>query len=72
MQSACLSLVIINVFQMTVLLLRTYYLKEQETNYVSIYLKNNDLKQLTIENWNFFWSSSVKRNTVFHSSNFQK
>jgi len=43
MQSARLSLVIINVFQMTVLHRRTYYLNEQETNYVSIYL-NNDLK----------------------------
>jgi hypothetical protein len=44
MQSARLSLVIINVFQMTGLLRRTYYLNEQETKYVSIYLDNDDLK----------------------------
>ena len=44
MQSARLSLVIINVFQMTGLLRRTYYLNEQETKYVSIYLNNDDLK----------------------------
>jgi len=44
MQSAHLSLVIINVFQMAGLLRRTYYLNEQETKYVSIYLNNGDLK----------------------------
>ena len=44
MQSARLSLVIINVFQMAGLLRRTYYLNEQETKYVSIYLNNGDLK----------------------------
>jgi len=44
MESARLSLVIINVFQMTGLLRRTYYLNEQETTYVSIYLNNDDLK----------------------------
>jgi hypothetical protein len=44
MQSARLSLVIINVFQMTGLRRRTYYLNEQETNYFSIYLNNDDLK----------------------------
>jgi len=44
MQGARLSLVFINVFQMTRLLCRTYYLNEQETNYVSIYLSNDDLK----------------------------
>jgi len=44
MQSANLSLVIINYFQMAGLLRRTYYLNEQETKYVSIYLNNYDLK----------------------------
>jgi len=44
MQNARLSLVIINVFQMTGLLRRTYYLNEQETKYVSNYLNNDDLK----------------------------
>jgi len=44
MQSAHLILVIINVFQMTGLLRRTYYLNEQEIKYVSIYLNNDDLK----------------------------
>jgi hypothetical protein len=44
MQSALLSQRFINVFQMTGLLRRTYYLNEQETKYVSIYLKNDDLK----------------------------
>jgi hypothetical protein len=44
MHSARLSLVIINVFQMTGLLRPTYYLNEQETKYVSIYLNNDDLK----------------------------
>jgi hypothetical protein len=45
MQSARLSLVIINDFQMTGLLRRSYYLKRQETKYVSIYFNNDDLKQ---------------------------
>jgi len=50
MQSARLSLVIINIFQVTGLLRRTYYLNEQETKYVSIYLNNGVLKpQLKIE-----------------------
>jgi hypothetical protein len=44
MQSARLSLFIINVFQMAGLLRRTYYLNEYETKYVSIYLNNDDLK----------------------------
>jgi len=44
MQSARLSLVIINVFQMTGLFRRKYYLNEQEKKYVSIYLDNGDLK----------------------------
>ena len=44
MQSARLSLVIVNVVEMTRLLRRTYYLNEQETRYVSTYLNNNDLK----------------------------
>jgi hypothetical protein len=48
MHSALLSLVIINVFQMTGLLRRTYYLNEQETKYVSTYLNNDDLKHLKI------------------------
>jgi len=43
MQSAHLSLVIINVFQMG-LLRRTYYLNEEATKYVSIYLNNDNLK----------------------------
>ena len=37
-------MVIINVFQMTGLLRRTYYLNKQETKYASIYLNNDDLK----------------------------
>jgi len=44
MQSARLSLVIINVFQMTVLIRRTYSLNDQEKKYVTIYLNNDDLK----------------------------
>lgn len=44
MQSALLSQRFINVFQMTGLLRRTYYLNEKETKYVSIYLNNDDLK----------------------------
>jgi hypothetical protein len=44
MPSARLSLDFIDVFQMTGLLRRTFYLKEKETKYVSIYLDNNDLK----------------------------
>jgi hypothetical protein len=44
MQSVRLSLIIIDVFQMTGLLRRTYYLNEQETKYVSIYFNNYDLK----------------------------
>jgi len=44
MPSARLSLVIINVFQMTGLLRRTYYLNEQETKYVSMYHNNDDPK----------------------------
>jgi hypothetical protein len=48
MRSARLSLDIINIFQMTGLLRRTYYLNQQETKYVSIYLNNDDLKHLKI------------------------
>jgi len=44
MQSPRLSLVIINVFQMTGLLRRTYYLNERETKYVYIYVNTDDLK----------------------------
>jgi hypothetical protein len=44
MQCALLSQRFINVLQMTVLLGRTYYLNEQGTQYVSIYLNNDDLK----------------------------
>ena len=48
--SARLSLVIINVFQMTGLLRCTYYLNKQETKYVSIYLNKDNLKpQVKIE-----------------------
>jgi len=43
MQSALLSLHIIDVLQMTVLIRRTFYFNEQETKYVSVYL-NGDLK----------------------------
>ena len=43
MQSALLSLRIIDVFQMTVFLHPTFFLNHQETKYVSIYL-NEDLK----------------------------
>jgi regulatory protein YycI of two-component signal transduction system YycFG len=43
MRSALLRLHIIYVFQMWSLLRRTYYLNEQETKYVSIYL-NDDLR----------------------------
>jgi hypothetical protein len=45
MQSALLSLHIIDVLQMTGLLRRTYFFNQQEIKYVSIYL-NEDLKQL--------------------------
>ena len=43
MQSALLSLHIIDVLQMTGLFRRTFFLNEQETKYVSVYL-NGDLK----------------------------
>jgi hypothetical protein len=43
MQIARLILLIINVFQMTWLLRRTYYLNEQGTKYVSTDLNNDDL-----------------------------
>ena len=43
MQSALLSLHIIDVFQMTGLIRRTFFLNQQQTKYVSIYL-NEDLK----------------------------
>ena len=43
MQSALLNLYITDVFQMTGLLLRTFFLNQQETKYVSIYL-NEELK----------------------------
>jgi len=41
MQSVLLSLHIIDVFQMTVLLRRSFYFNEQETKYVSVYLNEN-------------------------------
>jgi hypothetical protein len=46
MQSALLKLYFINVFQMTAwgFLQRTYYHNEQQTKYVSIYLKDENLK----------------------------
>jgi len=46
MQSALLSLYLINVFQMVAweLLQRTYCLKEQQTNSFSIYLNDDNLK----------------------------
>ena len=46
MQSSHLNRYFINVFQMTAwwLLRRTYYLNEQQTKYVSIYLNDNNLK----------------------------
>jgi hypothetical protein len=44
LQSALLSQRFIDVFQMMGFLRRTYYPNEQETKYVSIYLKNDDLK----------------------------
>jgi len=42
-QSVLFSLHIIHVFKMTVLLRRTFFLNEQETKYISVYL-NEDLK----------------------------
>jgi len=48
MQSARLSLHIINVFQTWALLRRTYFLNEQETNYVSSYLNYNLTPQVKI------------------------
>jgi hypothetical protein len=48
MQSALLSLNIINIFQMWSLLRRTYYLNEQETKYVFIYLNDNLRPQVKI------------------------
>jgi len=44
MQSARLSLFIINVFHMTGYLFRNYCLNEQEIKYVSIYFNNDELK----------------------------
>jgi hypothetical protein len=46
MQSALLNLYFISVFQMTAwgLLRRTYYLNEQQTKYVSMYLNDDNLK----------------------------
>jgi len=46
MQNALLNRYFINVFQMTArrLLRRNYYLNEQQTNYVSIYLNDDNLK----------------------------
>jgi hypothetical protein len=46
MQSALLNLYFINVFQVTAwgLLRRTYYLNEQQTTYVFIYLNDDNLK----------------------------
>jgi hypothetical protein len=49
MQSALLSLHIIDVFHMMGLLRRTFFFNEQDTKYVSVYL-NEDLKpQLKID-----------------------
>jgi len=70
MQSARLSLVIINVFQMTGLLRRTYYLNEQETKYVSIYLNNDNLKpQVKIATSS---GHAVLNEIVVHSGDIQK
>jgi len=46
MQSALLNLYFVNVFQMTAweLLRRTYYLNEQQTMFVSIYLNDDNLE----------------------------
>ena len=48
MQSALLSLHIIDVFQMTVSLRRTFFFNEQETYYVSVYLYENLKPQVKI------------------------
>jgi len=48
MQSALLSLHIIDVFQMTELLCRTFFFNEQEKKYVSFYLNENLKPQVRI------------------------
>jgi hypothetical protein len=48
MQSACLNLDVINVFQMLVLLQRAYHLNKQRTNYVCIYVEENLKPQVMI------------------------
>ena len=48
MQSALLSLHIIDVLQMTGLLRRTFFFNEQETKYVSVYLNENLQPQVKI------------------------
>ena len=69
MQSAHLSLVIINVFQMG-LLRRTYYLNEEATKYVSIYLNNDNLKpQVKIATSS---GHAVLNEIVVHSGDIQK
>ena len=59
MPSAHLSLVIINVFQMTGLLYRNYYLNGQKTMYVSIYLNNDDLKP-QVKIWTFYGHAVIE------------
>jgi len=51
MQSAHLSRVIINVFQMMGLLHRTYFFNEQEINYFYIYLNDDHKRQVKIGNF---------------------
>jgi hypothetical protein len=48
MQSASLSLHIITVFQMWALFRRTYFLNEQETKYVFVYLNDDRTPQVKI------------------------
>jgi len=48
MQSALLSLHIIDVFQMTGLLRRTFFFNDQETQYVSVYVNENLKPQVII------------------------
>ena len=71
MQSAHLYLYFINVFQMNGwgLLRRTYYLNEQQTNHVFIYV-NDNLKGR--EDCNSFWSHIFKRDAVVHSGHIKR
>jgi hypothetical protein len=66
MQSARLNLQIIDVFQKLSLLQRTYFLNEQETKYVSIYLK--DRSEVKIRNS----SGHVGNDTVVHSADIRE